>query len=673
MANQLADQNSPYLLQHKDNPVDWYPWGETALKKAKAENKPIFLSIGYAACHWCHVMERESFEDPATAEILNQYFINIKVDREERPDLDGIYMNAVVALTGQGGWPMSVFLTPEMEPFFGGTYFPPVPRHGMPSFSQVLNRIAELWEEKTDELIQSGQKLTEHLQAQNQAIAPGDLPLSRETLESATVKLLQSYDWQNGGWGAAPKFPQPMSILFLLRRATLGNLQALQVGEHALKSMAQGGMYDLIGGGFARYSVDAQWLVPHFEKMLYDNAQLSRANLHAYLLTGEQYYRHITEQTLDFVLRELTHPAGGFFSSIDADSEGEEGKFYVWDYQELEQLLSSEEFNLLQETCEITTGGNFEGKIVLRRKKSGLTSPEVEAKLETIFRQLLDTRGGRMRPATDDKVLVSWNAWMAITFAEAGRYLKNQAYLQAAQNNLGFLVENLVEDGRLLRSWREGKAQHAAYLEDYASLVLALLALYQSDHDSLWFQHAQHFTDQMIDLFSNQDGQFFDTASDLPSLLLRPQDTQDNATPSGSSLAVHALLLIAAYTGEGKYHDLAVNMLSPLQKMLAAYPLAFGSWLSGLDFALGNVKEIALLGDLETPAGEALLNTIWREYRPNLILAASKVSPDKHAPQLLQNRPLIDERPTVYVCQNFACQQPTTSQRELQEQLSNHD
>jgi uncharacterized protein YyaL (SSP411 family) len=672
MPNQLADQNSPYLLQHKDNPVDWYPWGEQALAEAKAKNKPIFLSIGYAACHWCHVMERESFEDPATAKILNEYFINIKVDREERPDLDGIYMSAVVALTGQGGWPMSVFLTPDLEPFFGGTYFPPMPRHGMPSFSQVLTRIAELWEEKSHELIQSGHKLTEHLQTQNQAISPNDLPLTRETLESATSKLLQSYDWQNGGWGAAPKFPQPMSILFLLRRTALGNRQALQVSEHALNSMAQGGMYDLIGGGFARYSVDAQWLVPHFEKMLYDNAQLSRAYLHAYLLTGEHYYRQITEQTLDFILRELTHQDGGFFSSIDADSEGEEGKFYTWDYQELEQLLSEEDFNLLRQTCEITRGGNFEGKIVLRRKNSGFASPEVEAKLGTILQQLLNARSDRIRPTTDDKVLVSWSAWMAITFAEAGRFLKNSVYLQAAQKNLGFLLENLVADGRLLRSWREGKAQHAAYLEDYASLVLALLALYQSYHDNRWFQHAQHFTNQMIDLFSNQDGQFFDTASDQPSLLLRPQDTQDNATPSGSSLAVQALLHIAAYTGEGRYYDLAVKMLSPLQKMLATYPLAFGSWLSGLDFSLGNVKEIALLGDLETPAGEALLNTIWSELRPYTILAASKFPPDKQAPQLIQDRPLINEQPTAYVCQNFTCLQPTTSPRELQEQLSIH-
>jgi uncharacterized protein YyaL (SSP411 family) len=670
MPNQLADQNSPYLLQHKDNPVAWYPWGDQALDKAKTENKPIFLSIGYAACHWCHVMERESFEDPATAEIMNQHFINIKVDREERPDLDGIYMSAVVALTGQGGWPMSVFLTPDLEPFFGGTYFPPVPRHGMPSFSQVLTRISELWEEKPEELIQSGHKLTEYLQAQNQAISPDAAPLSQKTLDAATVKLLQSYDWKDGGWGGAPKFPQPMSILYLLRQASQGNQQALQVSEHALNAMAQGGMYDLAGGGFARYSVDSHWLVPHFEKMLYDNAQLSRAYLHAYLLTGNQYFRQITEQTLDFVVRELTHQDGGFYSSIDADSEGEEGKFYIWDYPELMQLLSDEEFNLLNESCTISEEGNFEGKIVLRRKNSGLVNPENEAKLESIFQKILITRSTRIRPATDDKVLVAWNAWMSISFAEAGRYLGNQVYLEVAQKNLNFLIENLVEDGRLLRSWREGKAQHAAYLEDYASLGLALLALYQSDHDSRWFQHARQLTDQMLELFSDEDGQFFDTALDQPGLLLRPQDTQDNATPSGSSLAMQILLQISAYTGEGAYHDLAAKTISSQQKMIASYPLAFGSWLSGLDFALRDVKEVALLGDLDSSAGDALLSTVWSQFRPNLVLAASKAPPEQNSPQLLQDRPLIDQQPTAYVCQNFTCQHPTTSPEVLRKQLS---
>ncbi|MEN8243121.1 MAG: thioredoxin domain-containing protein [Chloroflexota bacterium] len=669
MPNQLANQNSPYLLQHKDNPVDWYPWGEAALQKAKTENKPIFLSIGYAACHWCHVMERESFEDPATAALMNKDFINIKVDREERPDLDGIYMSAVVAITGQGGWPMSVFLTPDLEPFFGGTYFPPVPRHGMSSFSQVLNKIAEMWAEKADELVLSGQKLTEHLQSQKMGTQASSVPLTKDTLEAATLNLIQSYDWNNGGWGSAPKFPQPMSILFLLRQASLGDQQALKVSEHALNAMAKGGIYDLVGGGFARYSVDDHWLVPHFEKMLYDNAQLARAYLHAYLLTGEPYYRQITEQTLDFVLAELTHPQGGFFSSIDADSEGEEGKFYVWDIAELEKLLTDEERALLKETHEISSAGNFEGQIVLRRKTSGPITPEVNGKFEPIREKLFNARSTRTRPATDDKVLAAWNAWMSITFAEAGRYLGRQKYLHAAQNNLGFLLDNLIHNSRLLRSWREDQAQHTAYLEDYAGLILALLALYQSDYDNRWYQQAHRLTDQMIELFSDETGQFYDTAHDQPDLLLRPQEIQDNATPSGGSLAAQALLQLAAYTGEGRYHDLAVKLLSPLQEMLAGYPAAFGSWLAALDFALGDVKEIALLGDLGGEAGQALLSTINKRLQPNMILAASDFPPADSAPPLLQGRPLIESQTTAYLCQNFTCQQPTSDPDILQDQL----
>jgi uncharacterized protein YyaL (SSP411 family) len=669
MSNQLADQNSPYLLQHQDNPVNWYPWGEEALHKAKQGNIPIFLSIGYAACHWCHVMEKESFEDPETAALMNEHFINIKVDREERPDLDSIYMSAVVALTGQGGWPMSVFLTPDLEPFFGGTYFPPEPRHGMASFQQVLTKIAEIWAQRPEELIQSGQKLSEHIQAQKQAPTLGSRSLSNTTLESALLKLAHSYDWDHGGWGRAPKFPQPMSLLFLLRRAAQGNNQALKITSHALDVMAQGGMYDLIGGGFARYSVDDRWLVPHFEKMLYDNAQLARAYLHAYLLTGEEYYRSITEQTLDFVLREMTHDEGGFYSSIDADSEGEEGKFYVWEYQEIKQLLTGEEFSFLEQTHHISEEGNFEGKTILRRKTGGPESAETTGALENIREKLFTARSQRVRPATDDKVLVAWNAWMSITFAEAGRYLKSPNYLHAAQRNLGFLLDSLIDEGLLLRSWRDGKVQHNAYLEDYASLILALLSLYQGDHDNRWFGQASRLTETMIARFSDEDGRFYDTAHDQPDLLLRPQETQDNATPSGTGLAVQALLQMAAFTGESAFYDLAAKSLSPMQDLLAAYPTAFGNWLSALDFALGEVKEVAILGDLETTAGSRLLETIWSAFRPNLVLAADSYPPADEAPALLRDRPLINGQPTAYVCRNFTCQQPTTDPETLRDQL----
>jgi uncharacterized protein YyaL (SSP411 family) len=491
-------------------------------------------------------------------------------------------------------------------------------------------------------------------------------------LYSAALKLIQSYDWKHGGWGGAPKFPQPMNLLYLLRRAAQGDKQALQISRHALDAMAQGGMYDLVGGGFARYSVDTEWLVPHFEKMLYDNAQLARAALHAYLLTDEPYYRRITEETLDFVLREMSHPDGGFFSSIDADSEGEEGRFYIWEYDELESILTSEEFDLLQGTHEITPEGNFEGKHVPRRKTNGPTDPETDPQVRKIYERLLSARGQRIRPATDDKVITAWNAWMNIAFAEAGRYLNHPGYLEAAQRNLAFLLDALIIDGRLLRSWRAGSAQHNAYLEDYASLILALLALYQADHDTCWFKEAQQLTDQMIELFSDDSRRFYDTAHDQPDLLLRPQETQDNATPSGASLAAQALLQMAAFTGEGSYRDQAEELLAPMQELLAAYPTAFGNWLSALDFALGDVKEIALLGELDSESAEKMLETVRSAFRPNVILAAGSHPPEGDGPPLLNDRPLIDGQPTAYVCQNFTCGQPTTDPEVLLRQIESN-
>jgi uncharacterized protein YyaL (SSP411 family) len=497
MPNRLAQENSPYLLQHKDNPVDWYPWGDEALDKAKQQNKPIFLSIGYAACHWCHVMERESFEEPQTAAMMNDNFINIKVDREERPDLDRIYMDAVVALTGQGGWPMSVFLTPSGKPFFGGTYFPPSPRYGMSSFMEVLSQITSLWQQKPDELEESGEKLVQHIRTRSLMPAPDqEAQLDPATLDQAVLKVGQSYDWKHGGWGSAPKFPQPMTILFLLRRASRGDQMALDLATHALDAMSMGGMYDLIGGGFARYSVDNQWLVPHFEKMLYDNAQLARAYLHAYLLTGKPLYRQICEETLDFTLREMTHPAGGFFSSIDADSEGEEGIFYTWRFAELQDLLDEEEFEALSQAYSINEKGNFEGKIVLQHKQKPSERAGLTPHLQSAHQKLFAARSSRIRPATDDKVLTAWNAWMNIAFSEAARYLKRSDYLEVAQRNLTFLLETLYQDGRLLRSWREGKALHNAYLEDYSSLALALLSLYQSDQNANRYQQAVQLIDQ---------------------------------------------------------------------------------------------------------------------------------------------------------------------------------
>jgi len=671
MPNRLAQENSPYLLQHKDNPVDWYPWGDEALNKAKQENKPIFLSIGYAACHWCHVMERESFEDPQTAAMMNEHFINIKVDREERPDLDHIYMDAVVSLTGQGGWPMSVFLTPSGKPFYGGTYFPPARRYGMPSFMEVLSQISQVWQQKPEELEESGEKLLQHIQRRGSMPTPDDTAhLDPTVLDQAAQKIAESYDWKHGGWGRAPKFPQPMTILFLLRRASRGDHMALEIATHALDAMARGGMYDLIGGGFARYSVDDDWLVPHFEKMLYDNAQLARAYLHAYLLTGKPLYRQVCEETLDFNLREMTHPQGGFFSSIDADSEGGEGLFYTWTYEELRNLLDEEEFLAMSQAYSISQQGNFEGRIVLQHQDTPAERPGLSPSLLSAHQKLFEARSSRVRPATDDKVLTAWNAWMNLAYSEAARYLNRPDYLEAARKNLQFLLNNMYQDSHLLRSWREGKALHQAYLEDYASLALACFSLYQSDPNPDWYQHAAELSGQTLERFYDQEAGFYDTASDHQELILRPQESQDNATPSGSSLAVQALLQLAAYTGNGNHYDLAASILGPLEQVFATYPTAFGNWLCALDFAHAEIKEVAILGTADDPAARGLIETVWSSFRPDCILAASSFPVPEHAPPLLENRVLIEGRPTAYVCQHFSCQQPTTDAEELAQQLS---
>ncbi|MBW8010002.1 MAG: thioredoxin domain-containing protein [Chloroflexi bacterium] len=673
MTNRLAKQSSPYLLQHKDNPVDWYPWGEEALVEAKKSDKPIFLSIGYAACHWCHVMEHESFEDKETAEIMNRNFINIKVDREERPDLDGIYMDAVVSLTGQGGWPMSVFLTPGKQPFYGGTYFPPVRRYNMPSFKEVLLSIAKAWEENREGLVKSGEEITEHILAKS--LSPEDSrPIDPETIDQAALTLTQNYDWRNGGWGNAPKFPQPMIIQFLLSRGSEGDKLALDIATHALGAMAKGGMYDVVGGGFARYSVDDEWLVPHFEKMLYDNAQLARVYLHAYLLTGNNFFRHICEETLDFVVREMTHSQGGFFSSLDADSEGEEGKFYIWSHDEIESIFKDQkDFQLFKAAYALTRKGNFEGRTILRRavddkqlsKQFKIPVEQIPEKLKELHNILLLERGARVRPGTDNKVLVSWNALMSIAFAEAARYLKRPDYLAIAQKNARFLIDELHPEDRLLRSWREGVANHNAYLEDYAAFILALLELYQSDQNPFWFQTSENLTKDLITHFQDHEGGFFDTRNDHEELLTRPKDVQDNAVPSGNALAALALLKHSAFTGNAEYYELAIKLLSTLQEAMKKYPTAFGKWLYALFFAFQAIEEIAILGDMQDTKTQDLIETVWSQLRPFTVVAVSKSPPLKGSPPLLNNRPLLDNKPTAYVCNNFICKKPVNSPEEL--------
>ena len=711
MPNQLINETSPYLLQHAHNPVNWYPWGEEALTKSKAENRPIFLSIGYEACHWCHILAHESFEDPEVAAFMNEHFINIKVDREERPDIDAIYMQATVAMTGSGGWPMSVFLTPDLKPFYAGTYFPPVPRHNMPSFKDVLAGIARTWQEQQGEATRVGNEMETHLRQSLTVNIQSDSGFTQAHLDAAVKSILESYDWGNGGWGSAPKFPQPMTIEYLLRRfvhskpADNSNQDEapLKASLHALKAMARGGMYDVVGGGFSRYSTDNFWRVPHFEKMLYDNAQLARAYLHAWQITGDPYFEQILIETLDFVAREMTHSDGGFYSSLDADSEGEEGKFYVWTLEEIRATLKDES-DFFEAAYGVTARGNWEGHIVLQRALDDASlaarfklDPEaVPVKLADSHSRLLTARAARVRPGTDDKILTSWNALMLATMAEASRTViaspsgvsgeaipdsmsrllrqeehppRNDEYYKLATRNAEFLLSALRSHGKLRHSWREGKTTNEVFLEDYAALILGLLELYQTDFNAKWFQSARELADEMIELFNDSAGGFFDTSRDEKALLLRPKDVQDNATPSGNALACEALLKLAAFTDEGKYRDLAEKSLMLVVGMAVRYPTAFGRWLSAADFALGNTKQIAVVYPADGDRASELIRVIQSAYRPNTIVAAATYPPANEAPTLLFDRPLKDGKTTVYVCEGFVCKNPVSTVSELTELL----
>jgi len=669
MPNHLQTEISPYLLQHANNPVDWFPWGPEALQKAHIENKPIFLSIGYAACHWCHVMEHESFENLRTAAILNQFFVSIKVDREERPDLDMIYMLAVQNLTGQGGWPLNVFLTPDLKPFYGGTYFPPVPKYGMPAFPDLLAALADSWRKEPEKIASISGQLADQIASEAYWKGQdGPAVLTPGSLESAAAKLLSTYDWDNGGWGSAPKFPAPMAIEFLLSQASRGNSESLRAAVHALDAMSRGGLFDVVGGGFHRYSTDESWLVPHFEKMLYDNAQLAQVYLHAYKVTGEPRFRDITERTLDFILRELTDAQGGFYSSLDADSEGEEGKFYLWTGEELVRVLGEADFNRLGHVYDISTGGNFEGKIILQRK---FNSPEAlihsgpdHQQLSTLQQALFARRAERVRPATDTKVLTGWNGLALKVLSEAGISLKRQDYLAAAQRNASFILTSLFSGGSLGRSWRNGVRKHNAILEDYASLILGLLALYQADFNLHWYQKAEELTCQMIELFRDSTGGFYLTRSDQTDLVTRPKDLQDNATPSANALAMHALLSMAAFSGSSEWSTLAEVTLQQLQETIVRYPGSFPYWLQALDFAVGPVNQVALAANDLADTAQVSAH-FFRQYHPRSILAASGLHVGANSPEILQNRPPLDGKLTAYICHGFVCDLPLTDEMKI--------
>jgi hypothetical protein len=688
MPNHLVNETSPYLLQHAENPVDWYPWGEEALQKARAEGKPIFLSIGYSACHWCHVMAHESFEDERVAAILNEHFVSVKVDREERPDLDQIYMSAVQALTGSGGWPMSVFLTPDGQPFYGGTYFPSTPRYGMPSFTDVLLAVAEAWQNRRRELLDGSHKLVATIE--REMAMPGDVKregvkredVKRETLDTAFGNLLRSFDWAHSGWGRAPKFPQPMALEFLLRyHHTTGNAQALQIVTQTLEAMARGGMYDQLGGGFHRYSVDDHWLVPHFEKMLYDNAQLARVYLHAWQVTGNPFYRTVAEEMLDYVAREMTDPAGGFYATQDADSEGEEGKFFLWTPDEIQDVLG-DEAGRFTEAYGVTGRGNFEGRNILGLKGS---LEEREA-LADARRRLFEAREQRVRPGRDDKVLTSWNGLMLATFAEAARVLQRDDYREIAERNAEFLLSALRTSGdRLYHTWkacpelapseveghsrRNGVARVNGYLEDYTHLIEGLVELYQTTFEPRWYLAARELADVMVEHFSALDGGFYDTSDDHETLITRPRDLQDNATPSGNAMAITALLKLAGLANEPRYVELAHASLSHMQPLVVQYPLGFGQWLQALPHALSQPREIAIVGDPDAGDTCALLDVVRDGYYPFQVIALA--APDAAAVPLLQGRGLVDGRAAAYVCTNFACQRPVTDPEALRALLKN--
>ena len=678
MPNRLANETSPYLLQHKDNPVDWYPWGDEAFARARAENKPVFLSIGYSSCHWCHVMERESFENPEIATLMNQLFVSIKVDREERPDVDSIYMAAVQAMTGRGGWPMSMFLTPDGKPFFAGTYFPPEDRGGMPAFPHVLQALADAYKNKQDEILTTTQRVVEYLHDQSAARAAVE-PLTRDLLGAAYRALLPGFDPEHGGIGGAPKFPQAMTYEFLLWHWHASrDPQPLHMVELTLQKMALGGIYDQLGGGFHRYSTDALWLVPHFEKMLYDNAQLASLYLHAYQATGNQLYRRTVEETLAYVEREMLDPAGGFYSAQDADSEGEEGKFFVWTKIEIDLALGPELGRIARAYFGVTEAGNFESRNILWRPRDdeavatdlGCSVDELRAAIAAAREKLLAARSKRVAPARDDKVLTSWNAFMLRAFAEAGAALDSPHYTNVARRNAEFLLSSLVRDGRLLRTWKDGRAKLNAYLEDYAYLIEALLALYEATFERRWLDEAARLAASMIDLFWDETaGVFYDTGRDHEQLVVRPRDIFDNATPSGGSAAAFALLRLAAFTGDPDLERDAATSLRSVRDYLAQMPSGFAHWLCALDFLLSMPKEIAIIGRPDDPATRALLAIVRSRYLPNKVLAGSDAPVRNTASPLLEGRGLVDGQPAAYVCEHYVCQQPVTEPQALAQQL----
>ncbi len=685
MPNRLANETSPYLLQHADNPVDWYPWGDEALERARAEDKPILLSIGYSACHWCHVMAHESFENELIARIMNSAFICIKVDREERPDVDGIYMAAVQTLTGSGGWPLTVFLTPDGKPFYGGTYFPPEDRGHMPGFPRVLDSMATAYADKKGDVLQATTEITGRL-AQMSSPQSSSEPLDDDLILTAFNTIARGFDWENGGFGQRPKFPQPLVLDVVLRRwAHTDASSVLEMVELSLEKMARGGMYDQIGGGFARYSTDDKWLVPHFEKMLYDNALLVSLYSHAFQVTGKPLYKHVVEETLDFVEREMSHASGGFYSAYDADSEGVEGKFYVWTPEQINNVLGESDGRVVRAYYGVEEGGNFEGDSILWLPRDidevagelEMSAEEVLAVVERSRPKLYDERATRVPPGLDDKILVSWNAMMLTAFAEAGAAFDRPEWIARARNNAAFLLDNLFDGPRLLRTWKAGSdsktgsAKIPGYLEDYASLGGALITLYESTFEQRWLDESRQLTDRMIDLFWDEISDvFYDTGTDASDLFTRPRDVFDNAIPCGGSSAANLLLRLATHTGDMSYRTAAENTLRSVREYIEKIGSGFGGWLSALDYYLSSPKEIVVMGDSQDAATKALLREVHNRYIPNRAVTGADAPITPAPTPLLEARVLVNNAPTAYVCENYACQLPVTDPSALATQLN---
>jgi hypothetical protein len=671
MPNRLADETSPYLRQHQDNPVDWYPWGDEAFEQARRHDRPILLSIGYSACHWCHVMAHESFENPETAALMNDLFVNVKVDREERPDVDGIYMNAVQATTGRGGWPMTVWLTPAGKPFFAGTYYPADDRHGMPSFRRVMAAIAEAWSERREGIEEQAAHLTESISR--------DLPAAesvpgRSALEAAYRQIEAAYDPVAGGFGGAPKFPQQPVLEFLLRAA--GRPWAPRAEEMVrttLEKMASGGLRDHVGGGFSRYSVDANWSIPHFEKMLYDNAQLARLYLRGWQVTGRAGFRAVAIETLEYLLRDLRHPDGGLFSAEDADSEGVEGKFYVWTDEEFDSAVGAGAA-VAGTYFGVTGVGNFEGANHLQETltleetaiRFGISNEEAAATVATAKEQLYERRVTRIRPGLDDKVVTAWNGLALRALAEAGAVLDEPRYLDNARQNARFVLDRLRNaDGRLLRSWGKGNARIPGFLDDYAGYAIGLFALYQATGETEWYEEAERLTRSMLQLFADDDGRLYSTGSDAERLITRPRDQMDNPVPSGTSLAAEALLWLSLYTGEADLREAAERAIRDGAALVERYPSAVGHLLSLLTSIDRGLREVAIVG----PAADELSRVMWEEFRPEAVLALDRTGRGGETVPLLRDRG-PGTGTLAFVCEGFVCRLPVSEPEALRAQLA---